>query len=80
VQRTILYPFVEQATGLEKLDEEWHQAQATHRGFGRPLHMDLPREGVQAGSGFCRLISCDLDLTLWVSLNDLFFFAHVEQA
>jgi len=26
VQRTILYPSVEQATGLEELDEEWHQA------------------------------------------------------
>src|ERR1039458_5838276 len=41
VQRAILYPFVEQATGLEELDEERHQAQAAHRGFWRPLHMHL---------------------------------------
>jgi hypothetical protein len=79
VQRAILYPFVEQATGLEEFDEEWHQAQAAHRGFWRPLHMNPACEGVQAGNAFCRLIPYDLDLTLRVSLNDLFFFAHVER-
>jgi len=42
--------------------------------------MNLARESVQAGSGFCRLISCDLALTFRVSLNSLFFFAHVEQS
>jgi hypothetical protein len=42
--------------------------------------MNLAREGVQAGNGFCRPISCGLDLTLRVSLNELFFFAHVEQS
>src|SRR5450756_245719 len=78
VQRAILYPFVEPATDLQKLDEEWHQAQATHRGVWHELHMNLAREGVQAGNGFCRLISCDLDLTLRVSLNEICFFAHVE--
>ena len=80
VQRTILDPFVEQAAGLEELDEERHQAQAAHGGFWRPLHMDLARKRVQAGNGFRRLISRDFDLTLRVSLNDLFFFAHIEQS
>ena len=32
-----------------------------------------------ACNGFARLISCDFDLTLRVSLNEIFFFAHVEQ-
>jgi hypothetical protein len=41
--------------------------------------MNLAREGVQAGNGFGRVGSCDLDLTLRVSRNDSFFFAHVEQ-
>src|SRR6266700_2762992 len=58
VQRTILHPLVEQAAGLQKLDEEWHQTQAAHRGFRRPLHMYLAREGVQAGNGLGRLIIC----------------------
>jgi hypothetical protein len=58
----------------------WHQTQAAHRGFRRPLHMNLAREGVQAGNGFCPLISCDFDLTLRVSLNALLFLAHVEQS
>ena len=80
MQRTILYPLVEQPADLEELDEERHQAQAAHRCFRRKLHMNFAREGVQAGNGFCRLISCNLDFTLWVSLNYLFFFAHVEQS
>ena len=42
--------------------------------------MNLTREGVQAGNDFGRLIPCDLDLTLRVSLNHLIFFAHVEQS
>jgi hypothetical protein len=79
VQRTILYPFVEQASGLEELDEEWHQAQAAHRGFWRPLHINLAREGVQAGTAFCWLVSGDLDLTLRVSRNEFSFIVHVEQ-
>jgi hypothetical protein len=41
--------------------------------------MNLARERVQAGNGFGGLICRDLDLTLRVSLNDSFFFAHVEQ-
>jgi hypothetical protein len=41
--------------------------------------MHLAREGVEAGNGFGRLISCDFDLTLRVSLNEIFFFAHDEQ-
>jgi len=53
--------------------------QAAHSRVGRPLHMNLAREGVHAGSSFRRLIRCDLNLTLRVSLNGLFFFAHVEQ-
>ena len=80
VQTTILHPFVEQPTGLEEFDEEWHQTQAAHRGFWRPLHMNLAREGVQAGNHFGRLIPRDLDLTLRLSLNHLIFFAHVEQS
>ena len=42
--------------------------------------MNLAREGVQAGNGLCRLITCNFDLTLRVSLNALFFLAHVEQS
>jgi hypothetical protein len=42
--------------------------------------MNLARESVQAGNGFCRLVSCALDLTLRVSLNDQFFVVHVEQS
>jgi len=64
---------------VEKLDEKRHQAQAAHRGLWRPLHVNLAREGVQAGTGCCWLIFCDLDLTLRVSLNEICFFAHVEQ-
>ena len=79
MQRTIRYPFVEQTTGLEKLDEERHQPQAAHRGFWRPLHLNLAREGVQAGNGFCRQIPYDLGLTLRVNLNERLFIVHVEQ-
>jgi hypothetical protein len=32
IRYLILYPLVEPTTGLEELDEEWHQAQAAHRG------------------------------------------------
>jgi hypothetical protein len=42
--------------------------------------MNLAGEGVQTGNDFCRLISCDLDLTLRVSLNEFFSIAHVEQS
>jgi hypothetical protein len=41
--------------------------------------MNLAREGVQAGDGFCPLISYNFDVTLRVSLNTLLFVAHVEQ-
>jgi hypothetical protein len=42
--------------------------------------MDLPGESIQAGADLPWPIPRDLDLTLRVSLNDLFFFAHVEQS
>src|SRR5271157_5044781 len=46
VEDSILYPLVEQTTGLQELDEEGHQPQATHRGLWRPFHMHLARKGV----------------------------------
>src|SRR5580658_2196193 len=48
-QGTILDKTLEQATGLEELDEEYHQPQTAHRGFRHPLYMDLARESVETG-------------------------------
>jgi hypothetical protein len=42
--------------------------------------MNLPGERVQADAALPCLISRYSDLTVRVSLNGLFFFAHVEQS
>ena len=70
VERAILYPLVEQAAGLEKLDEKWHLAKAAYRGSWHPLDVNFSRESIEAGSLALRKISGDFDLTRWVSLNN----------
>src|SRR6266436_9821938 len=79
VQRAILYPPVEQAAGLQKFDEEYHQTQTANAGLRRPLYMDFAGKRIHAGYALQWLFSCPFAFTFWVNPYHLAFVAHVEQ-